>query len=151
MGLRAREAQIADQGGRANRARIGVISEALRSEDGSAGDADYGVIGRTYSDFRRADPRIAQAVWGALGDARSVLNVGAGAGDYEPTNLDVTAVEPSASMRSQRPAGLVAAVDGVTEALPFPDDRFDASMTTFSVHQWATQTRPQQTHRLVRR
>lgn len=113
------------------------MNEAQRSRDGSAGDADYGVIGRTYSDFRRPDPRIAQAVWDALGDARSVLNVGAGAGNYEPTDREVIAVEPSASMRSQRPAGLVPAVDAVAEALPFPDDHFDASMTTFSVHQWA--------------
>ena len=113
------------------------MSEAQRSRDGSAGDADYGVIGKTYSDFRRPDPRIAEAVWDALGDAQSVLNVGAGAGNYEPTDREVTAVEPSASMRSQRPAGLVPAVDAVAEALPFPDDHFDASMTTFSVHQWA--------------
>jgi SAM-dependent methyltransferase len=104
--------------------------------DGSAGDADYGVIGRTYSDFRRPDPRIAQAVSDALGDARSVLNVGAGAGNYEPRDRDVAAVEPSASMRSQRPAGLAPALDAVAESLPFPDDHFDASMTTFSVHQW---------------
>lgn len=51
-----------------------------RRQDGSAGDADYGVIGKTYSDYRRPDPRIARAVWDALGDARTVLNVGAGAG-----------------------------------------------------------------------
>ena len=112
-------------------------AERRRSHDGSAGDADYGVISRTYSDFRRPDPRIAQAVWDALGDARSVLNVGAGAGNYEPADREVTAVEPSASMRSQRPAGLVPAMDGVAEALPFPDGHFDASMTTFSVHQWS--------------
>jgi hypothetical protein len=66
-----------------------------------------------------------------------VLNVGAGAGSYEPTDREVTAVEPSASMRAQRPSELVAAIDAVAESLPFADGAFDASMTTFSVHQWS--------------
>ncbi|MEV0611475.1 methyltransferase domain-containing protein [Polymorphospora rubra] len=113
-----------------------MTAEQQRRQDGSAGDADYGVIGKTYSDYRRPDSRIAQAVWDALGDARTVLNVGAGAGSYEPTDREVTAVEPSASMRSQRPATISAAIDAVAESLPFPDDSFDAAMTTFSVHQW---------------
>ena len=107
-----------------------------RTLDGSAGDADYGVIGRTYGDYRQPDSRIAQPVWDALGDACTVLNVGAGAGNYEPIDRDVTAIEPSASMRAQRPAALGAAIDAVAESLPFPDDTFDAAMTTFSVHQW---------------
>lgn len=63
--------------------------------------------------------------------------MGAGAGSYEPTDREVTAVEPSASMRAQRPASLPVAVDAKAESLPFPDDSFDAAMTTFSVHQWA--------------
>ncbi|MFT4233928.1 MAG: class I SAM-dependent methyltransferase [Microbacterium sp.] len=108
-----------------------------RLSDGSAGDADYGLIGKTYSDFRKPEPRIAQVIWDALGDAESVLNVGAGAGNYEPVDRKVTALEPSESMRQQRPAYLTPAVDGVAEALPFADDSFDASMTTFSVHQWS--------------
>jgi hypothetical protein len=66
-----------------------------------------------------------------------VVNVGAGAGSYEPTDRDVTAVEPSASMRAQRAVTLPAAVDARAESLPFADDAFDAAMTTFSVHQWA--------------
>jgi SAM-dependent methyltransferase len=66
-----------------------------------------------------------------------VLNVGAGAGSYEPIDREVTAVEPSASMRAQRPAGLPRAVDAVAERLPFDDGSFDAVMTTFSVHQWS--------------
>ena len=66
-----------------------------------------------------------------------MLNVGAGAGSYEPADRAVTPVEPSASMRAQRPAGLAAAVDATAENLPFPDGAFDAAMTTFSVHQWA--------------
>lgn len=108
-----------------------------RMGDGSAGDADYGQIGSTYSTYRRPDPRIQTAVTDALGDARTVLNVGAGAGSYEPADRVVTAVEPSASMRAQRPGHLPSAVDAVAEDLPFEDDSFDASMTTFSVHQWS--------------
>ncbi|QUX29784.1 class I SAM-dependent methyltransferase [Nocardiopsis akebiae] len=107
-----------------------------RMADGSAGDADYGVIARTYTDHRRPDPRIAAAVHRALGDARTVLNIGAGAGSYEPLDREVTPVEPSASMRAKRPDALPAAVDAVAESLPFPDGAFDAAMTTFSVHQW---------------
>jgi SAM-dependent methyltransferase len=103
--------------------------------DGSAGDVDYGAIGGGYSSYRRADPRIAAVILDALGDAQTVLNVGAGAGSYEPTDREVTAVEPSASMRAQRPAGR-AAIDAVAAALPFDDKSFDASMATFSVHQW---------------
>jgi SAM-dependent methyltransferase len=108
-----------------------------RTTDGSAGDADYSRIGGSYSRYRRPDPRIARAVREALGDARSVLNVGAGAGSYEPADIPVTAVEPSESMRRQRPAALPPAVDAVAEHLPFPNDAFDAAMTTFSVHQWS--------------
>jgi len=105
--------------------------------DGSAGDADYGAIGEQYSRYRRADPRIGDRILAALGDARSVLNVGAGAGSYEPTDREVTAVEPSASMRAQRPRALPRAIDTVAERLPFDDRSFDAVMTTFSVHQWS--------------
>ena len=104
--------------------------------DGSAGDADYGRIGADYTRYRRPEPRIAARIVAALGDARTVLNVGAGAGSYEPVDRQVTAVEPSASMRAQRPAGLPIAVDATAESLPFADDSFDAAMTTFSVHQW---------------
>src|ERR1700712_2257427 len=92
--------------------------------------------GAPYSRHRRPDPRIAAAVQRALDDARTVLNVGAGAGSYEPTDRAVTAVEPSAAMRAQRPANLPRAVDAVAQKLPFADKSFDAAMTTFSVHQW---------------
>src|SRR6185312_5240234 len=105
--------------------------------DGSAGDADYGVIARTYSKYRQPDPRIAAAIHGALGDSAAVLNVGAGAGSYEPADRKVVAVEPSASMRAQRPAHLLPAVDALAENLPFPDARFDACMAIFTVHQWS--------------
>lgn len=107
-----------------------------RTADGSAGDADYGTIGGAYTAYRRPDPRIAGFIGRALGGARTVVNVGAGAGSYELAGFEVTPVEPSASMRAQRPAHLPAAVNAVAEALPFGDDAFDAAMTTFSVHQW---------------
>lgn len=107
-----------------------------RHDDGSAGDANYGAIGKGYAQFRRPDSRIAKLIEQALGAAETVLNVGAGAGSYEPSGRNVTAVEPSASMRAQRPAHLAPAIDGVAEKLPFADASFDAAMSTFSVHQW---------------
>lgn len=105
-------------------------------QDGSAGDADYGEIGAGYTNIRQPDPRIAQAVLAALGDADTVLNVGAGAGSYEPADREVTAVEPSASMRAQRPPHLARAIDATADNLPFPDDCFGASMASVTIHQW---------------
>nr|QEO74054.1 methyltransferase [uncultured bacterium] len=101
-----------------------------------AGDFDYDTHGSGYAVVRRTDPRIAELVHAALGAARTVLNVGAGAGSYEPTDREVTAVEPSAAMRAQRPAHLVEAIDGVAEDLPFEDNSFDAAMATITIHQW---------------
>lgn len=105
--------------------------------DGSAGDVDYGSAGRRYADYRRPEPMIAAQILRALGDAKRVLNVGAGAGSYEPTDREVVAVEPSATMRAQRPAHLSVAIDAVAEDLPFDDGEFDAAMGTFTVHQWS--------------
>ncbi|MFB9830897.1 class I SAM-dependent methyltransferase [Actinoallomurus acaciae] len=102
-----------------------------------AGDFDYETHGAGYAVQRRTDPRIAAYVHDALGDARTVVNVGAGAGSYEPADRRVTPVEPSASMRSQRPGRLAPAVDAVAEDLPFPDDGFDAAMATVTIHQWS--------------
>ena len=109
---------------------------SVRHGDGGAGDADYGVIGVDYARYRKPEPRIAAMILAALGDARTVLNVGAGTGSYEPTDREVTAVEPSASMRAQRPPHLPVAVDAVAGPLPFADAAFDASMAIFTVHQW---------------
>ena len=106
-----------------------------------AGDTDYEDHGADYAARRRPDPRIAAHVHAALGDARTVLNVGAGAGSYEPEDRLVLAVEPSASMRAQRPPHLAPAIDATAEALPFDDDAFDAAMATITVHQWADQDR----------
>lgn len=102
-----------------------------------AGDFDYEVGGVGYAAQRRADPRIAARVHSALGPARTVLNVGAGAGSYEPTDREVTAVEPSAAMRAQRPQHLSRAVDATAEDLPFDEDSFDAAMATVTIHQWS--------------
>ncbi len=107
-----------------------------RRADGSAGDADYGRIGPEYTAYRQPEPAIAALIEQALGEASSILNIGAGAGSYEPRGRLVTPVEPSAAMRAQRPADLATAIDAVAESLPFADDSFDAAMTTFSVHQW---------------
>ena len=108
-----------------------------RHTDGSAGDVDYGEIGGSYARYRQPEPSIASQILKALGNATTVLNVGAGTGSYEPMDREVTAVEPSASMRAQRPAPLSIAVDAVAEALPFDDKSFDASMATVTVHQWS--------------
>ena len=107
-----------------------------RFSDGSAGDANYGAIGEGYARIRQPDPRIAARFHAALGDARTVLNVGAGAGSYEPTDREVTAIEPSASMRAQRPPHLVRAIDATADSLPFADNTFDAAMASVTVHQW---------------
>jgi SAM-dependent methyltransferase len=109
----------------------------MRTHDGSAGDVDYGTIGQGYASYRRPDERIALVIARALGDARTVLNVGAGTGSYEAAAHTITAVEPSRAMRAQRPAQLATAIDAVAEDLPFPDGHFDAAMTLFSVHQWS--------------
>jgi SAM-dependent methyltransferase len=96
----------------------------------------YDTIGGTYTVTRRTEPRIAARVWAALGDARTVLNVGAGTGSYEPAGRDVIAVEPSAVMRAQRPAGAAPCVAADAENLPFRDRSFDAAMAFSTVHHW---------------
>src|ERR1043166_7458185 len=96
----------------------------------------YDTIRATYTVTRRTEPRIAARVWAALGDARTVLNVGAGTGSYEPADRDVTAGEPSAVMRAQRPPGAARCVARVAENLPFADQSFDAAMAFATVHHW---------------
>lgn len=96
----------------------------------------YDTIGATYTVTRRTEPRIAEQVWAALGDARTVLNVGAGTGSYEPSDRDVIAVEPSAVMRAQRPAGAAPCVAATAENLPFEDQSFDVAMAFATVHHW---------------
>jgi SAM-dependent methyltransferase len=90
-----------------------------------------------YTAHRQTDPRIASAIWAAIGDARTVLNVGAGTGAYEPPDRDVVAVEPSRVMISQRPLGSAPVVCARAEALPFSNTSFDAVMAVFSDHHWS--------------
>jgi ubiquinone/menaquinone biosynthesis C-methylase UbiE len=96
----------------------------------------YDTIGRTYSATRRADPRIAAQILAALGDATTVLNVGAGTGSYEPTDRFVVAVDPSPTMLQQRASGAAPALLGRGETLPFRDGAFDAVLAVLTLHHW---------------
>jgi SAM-dependent methyltransferase len=96
----------------------------------------YDSIGTTYARHRRSDPRVAAQLHAALGGARRVLNVGAGTGSYEPSDVDVVAVDPSDVMISQRRRGAAPAVRAVAEDLPFADGAFDAAMAVITVHHW---------------
>jgi len=96
----------------------------------------YDTIGATYTVTRRTEPRIAARISAALGDARTVLNVGAGTGSYEPPDCHVLAVEPSALMRSQRLPDAAPCLAGSAENLPFDDQSFDAAMAFSTIHHW---------------
>jgi SAM-dependent methyltransferase len=103
--------------------------------------ASYDQIGVGYSEYRRPDARIAARIERALGESRSVLNVGAGAGSYEPRNRSVVGVEPSAEMIRQRPRLAAPAVRAAAERLPFRDRSFDASLAILTVHHWSSRAR----------
>ena len=96
----------------------------------------YDTIGTSYTVTRRTEPRIAARIWDALGDARTVVNVGAGTGSYEPPDRYVLAVEPSVLMRSQRPPAAAPCLAGSAENLPFDDNSFDAAMAVCTLHHW---------------
>lgn len=98
--------------------------------------AAYDEIGRDYSQHRRPEPRLAASISEALGNARSVINVGAGAGSYEPPDREVLAVEPSATMIAQRRPGSARAVQASAESLPVADDSFDAALAVLTVQHW---------------
>jgi len=106
-----------------------------------AGRVDYETHGQGYARRRRADPRFAAAIAAALGDARTVLNVGAGAGSYEPRDRWVLAVEPSATMRAQRPPDAAPALACGAESLPLDDDSVDAVMACVTIHHWEDRAR----------
>ncbi|MDQ2089945.1 class I SAM-dependent methyltransferase [Marimonas arenosa] len=97
----------------------------------------YDTIGKGYAARRQTDPRIAAAIHAQLGEARTVLNIGAGTGSYEPGDLEVTAVEPSAKMIAQRLEDAAPVVQASAESLPFADKSFDASMAILTVHHWS--------------
>jgi SAM-dependent methyltransferase len=98
--------------------------------------ARYDRIGGGYSLTRREDPRLAAAIHGALGDARSVVNVGAGAGSYEPRDRHVVAIEPSDVMAAQRAPELAPAIRAGAGELPLRDRSVDAAMAVLSIHHW---------------
>jgi SAM-dependent methyltransferase len=97
--------------------------------------AIYDQIGRTYASTRRPDPRVEAAIRAALGDARSVVNVGAGSGSYEPPQT-VLAVEPSAAMIAQRAESAAPAVQAAAERIPLPDGACDAALAVLMIHHW---------------
>ena len=103
----------------------------------AGGDFDYDAHGGGYASRRRADPRIEQVVHDTLGAARTVVNVGAGTGSYEPSDRFVVAVEPSAMMRAERAPDRAPVVASFAETLPFLDAAFDAAMAMVTVHQWS--------------
>jgi hypothetical protein len=114
-----------------------VINAAIKDlKKTCAGDFDYDSHGLGYALQRRTDPRIAAFIHQALGSAKTVLNIGAGAGSYEPEDRYVLAIEPSAAMRAQRPKHLAPAIHGVAGHLPLDDQSVDASMALVTVHQW---------------
>lgn len=96
----------------------------------------YDQIGIDYARLRRPDPRIAAQIEAALGSARTILNVGAGAGSYEPVGRSVTALEPSIEMVRQRPADAAPALQARAEHLPFANASFDAAMAILTIHHW---------------
>jgi SAM-dependent methyltransferase len=96
----------------------------------------YDRIGSGYASYRRADPRIAAHIDAALGHTRTVLNVGAGAGSYEPGGRSVVAVEPSAEMVRQRGPDAAPAVRASADRLPFRDGSFETVLAILSIHHW---------------
>lgn len=111
----------------------------------------YDTIGLSYAELRRPDARIAAPIHAALGQSRTVLNVGAGAGSYEPTDRIVTALEPSSAMIAQRPTSSAPVVQGVVENLPFADGAFDAVMGVLTVHHWTDKAKGMREIRRVSR
>lgn len=98
--------------------------------------ARYDTIGINYAELRRPDHRIAAQINRALGTAQTVLNVGAGTGSYEPSDKQVTAVEPSIEMIRKRKVSAAPVVQASADSLPFDDKSFDAAMAILTIHHW---------------
>jgi SAM-dependent methyltransferase len=107
---------------------VGIVARAAPIYDG---------IGLAYARHRRPDPRIAAQIERALGGVRTVVDVGAGTGSYEPSDKAVLAVEPSVVMAAQRASGAAPVVRAVAESLPFPDNCFDAALAVLTIHHWS--------------
>jgi SAM-dependent methyltransferase len=101
------------------------------------GEDPYGRVVPTHGSTRREDPRIARVIDAALGDARSVVNVGAGNGVYEPREREVIAVEPCARMIAQRPREAAPALQAYPESLPLDGNSVDAAMACLTLHRWS--------------
>ena len=115
--------------------------EAFRNWNRTMAKELYDAIGQGYTELRRPDSRIADQLWAALDDAKSVLNVGAGTGSYEPIDRSVVAVEPSVVMLAQRRPTAAVAVQARAEALPFANGAFDAALAVLTIHHWADRAR----------
>ena len=105
-------------------------------------NARYDAIGRGYSSTRREDPELRGRIHAALGDSRTVVNVGAGTGSYEPSDRHVIAIEPSDVMAGQRPTDRVPALRGTAAPLPLRDHSVDAAMAVLTIHHWDDQQEP---------
>jgi SAM-dependent methyltransferase len=116
-------------------ARISAVS-LDRVQFDAATHNPYAALGTGYSVGRRPDPRVADLIDAALGEARTVLNVGAGTGSYEPRDRLVAAVEPSMAMIGQRSVAAAPVVRGAAERLPFADQAFDVALAILTVHDW---------------
>lgn len=96
----------------------------------------YEQIGRGYARTRREDPRLARRIHHSLGDARTIVNIGAGTGSYEPRDPYVLAIEPSDVMAGQRPPELPPAIRAGAGRLPLRDQSVDAAMAILTVDHW---------------
>jgi SAM-dependent methyltransferase len=112
-----------------------------RGEGRVTGPARYDRIGAAYTAVRRPDPRIGAAIDEALGDAVTVVNIGAGTGSYEPPGRKLVAIEPSRVMIAQRPPSAAPAVIASAEDLPLADDSVDAAMAVLTDHHWSDRAR----------
>ena len=115
--------------------QLGLSAQGVNSALGQK-RALYDDIGKGYANTRRPDPRIQAAIWAALDGARTVVNVGAGAGSYEPPET-LLAVEPSMVMVAQRPVGLAPAALTTADRIPLPDKSVDAAMGVLTLHHWS--------------